>query len=93
MVFLALEPKSVSEAIRLATSTGWSVWVGSDAITQEEHYRLCDTGLRITRLSYPLSEATQEVIADTVETIGEHHPSETIWVQSMWQPPPVLRKV
>jgi len=49
MVCFALDPKAAAEAIRLATSTGWSVWLGSDAITQEEHYKLCSTGLRITR--------------------------------------------
>jgi len=88
MVYLALEPKAASEAIRLATSAGWSVWVGSDAITQEEHYRLCGTGLSVTRFSYPLAEATPEVIADALETIGEHHPGEIIWVQYIWQPSP-----
>src|SRR6266498_1730357 len=88
MVYLALEPKAASEAIRIATSTGWSVWVGSDAITEEEHKRLYSAGVSVTRFSYPLSDATREVIDDALETIGEHHPSEIIWVQYIWQPPP-----
>jgi hypothetical protein len=81
MVCFAREPKAASEAIRLATSIGWSVWLGSDAITQEEHYRLCSTGLRITRFAYPLAEATPEVIDESLGEIEEHHPNEIIWVQ------------
>ena len=54
-------------------------------LTQEEHHRLCNTGLRVTRFSYPLAEATVEVIADALVTVGEHHPSEIIWVQHTWQ--------
>ena len=88
MVCLALKPKAASEAIRLAASIGWSVWVGSDALTEEEHHRLCNTGLSITRFVYPLAEATPEVIADALYEVGEHHPSEIIWVQHIWQGPP-----
>jgi hypothetical protein len=81
MVCLALEPKAASEAIRLATSTGWSVWVGSDAITHEEHEQLSRTGLRITRFAYSLAEATPELVADVLGEIEERHPNEIIWVQ------------
>jgi hypothetical protein len=81
MVCLALEPEAASEAIRLATSTGWSVWVGSDAITQEEHQQFSGAGLRITRFVYPLAEATPELVADVLGEIEEHHPNEIIWVQ------------
>ncbi len=81
MVCLALEPKAASEAISLANSTGWSVWLGSDAITHEEHYRLCSTGLKITRFAYPLAGAVSEVIDDALGEIEEHHPNELIWVQ------------
>ena len=81
MVCLALEPKAASEAIRLATSTGWSVWVGSDAITHEEHEQLSRTGLRITRFVYPLADAAPELVADVLGEIQEHHPNEIIWVE------------
>jgi len=89
MVCLALTPKAASEAIGLATSTGCSVWVGSDAITEDEHKRLYSMGAKVTRFAYPLAEATAEVIADALETVGEHHPSEIIWVRHIWQPPQI----
>jgi hypothetical protein len=84
MVYLALEPRGASEAIRLAASAGWLVWVGSDAITAEEHHHLRADGAQLTRFSYPLANATPDVIADSLATIEEHHPGEIDWVQHVW---------
>jgi hypothetical protein len=84
MVYLALEPRAASEAIRLAAIAGWCVWVGSDAITPEEHHRLCANGAQLTRFSYPLANAIPDVIADSLVTIEEHHPGEIVWVQHVW---------
>jgi len=87
MVYLALEPRAASEAIRLALDAGWYVWVGADAITPEEHKRFCLGGAKLTRFSYPLANATSEVIADALATIEEHHPGEIVWVQHVWSEP------
>jgi hypothetical protein len=81
MVYLALEPQAAVEAIRFANDTGCDVWVGSDAITPEEHKRFTLEGTKVTRFSYPLANASPEVIDDALGTIEEHHPGEIIWVQ------------
>jgi hypothetical protein len=81
MVYLALEPSSALEAIGLARQTGAAVWVGEDAITHDEHWRLGAEGLNITRFAYPLHDASACVVADSIATIAQHHPRETIWVQ------------
>ena len=82
MVYLALEPKAASEAIRVALKTGDSVWLGSDAITPEEHKRLILEGAKITRFSTPLTNATPQMIAGALGTIEEHHVGEIVWVQA-----------
>jgi len=87
MVYLALEPKAATEAIPLAADAGWFVWVGADAITQEEHERFLLAGAKVTRFSYPLANAAAEVIADALGTIEEHHPGEISWVQHVWSEP------
>jgi hypothetical protein len=84
MVFLAIEPKAASEAINFALKAGWIVWVGSDAITTEEHKRLTSAGANVTRFSYPLSNATPEWVDSSLATIREHHPGEIVWVQHTW---------
>ena len=81
MVFLVLKPEAVSDTVRLAKQSGDSVWVGSDAITSEEHHDLVRDGVKVTRFSYPLANGTADVVADALATIEEHHPSEIIWVQ------------
>lgn len=81
MVYLALEPRAASEAIRFAIQTGCAVRVGSDSITLEEHKRLVLQGADVTRFSYPLANAASNVIADALGTIEEHHPGEIVWVQ------------
>ena len=81
MVFLVLKPESVSDTVRLAKQSGESVWVGSDAITSEEHQDLVRDRVKVTRFSYLLANGTADVVADALATIEEHHPSEIIWVQ------------
>jgi hypothetical protein len=81
MVFLVLQPGAVVEALRLAQQAGCAVWVGSEAVTQEQHQQLTRSGVNVTRFPYPLANASAVVIEDAVNTIKEHHPDEVIWVQ------------
>ncbi len=79
MVFLAISPGGLSEALRLAGSEGDAVWCGSDAISEEE-FEAHEPG-RLTRFSYPLLDAGSAAIADALETIAEHHPAKRVWVE------------
>ena len=80
MVFLALSRESALEAIGLAKAGGHSVWLGADALTQDEHQAQVASGVKVTRFSYPLA-AGSDAIDEAVATIREHHTSEVIWVQ------------
>lgn len=84
MVYLALSSEAVSEVIRLAADADCSVWVGSDAITPEEHNRLTRAGAKVTRFSFPLGEARPDIISNAMATIEEHHPGEIVWIQHVW---------
>jgi len=82
MVYLVLEAAAVSEAIDIAKQSGAAVWVGSDALTDDE--LLClrvEKGLNLTRFTYPLSHASSETIEKAIATVVEHHPNETLWIQ------------
>jgi hypothetical protein len=85
MVYLALEPTAAAEAIEAAKKNGAAVWVGSDAISHEEHYNLVAEGVKVTRFEYPLSKAENSVVTDALSTVAEHHPNEVIWVQYVAQ--------
>jgi hypothetical protein len=87
MVFLAFEPSAAADAISIAKQIDCSVWVGSDAISEDEHTRLTNTGTDVTRFAYPLSHASHDVIQDALATVQEHHPKEVIWLQHKFEPP------
>lgn len=85
MVFLVLDPRAAVETIERAQMNGDAVWVGADALTQEEFVTFIKGGANITRFSHPLGNANSAVVAIALSTIEEHHPSETIWVQHVPQ--------
>jgi len=86
MVFLVIDPASVPEAMALAKQLGCAIWVGSDGVTEDEYRRYGASGIKISRFIYPLANADELILSDARQTIGEHHPSEIIWVQYVWTP-------
>ena len=81
MVYLVLRRTALSEAIRAARQTGCAIWMRCDVTTAEERSRLESDGLNLTIFTYPLSNATREVLVDALGTVVEHHPREIVWVQ------------
>ena len=81
MVFLALGPEAAVEAISVARQIGAAVWIGSDAMTHEEHFRIAAEGVNLTRFTYALAGADDAVVQEALATVAEHHPGENIWVQ------------
>ena len=81
MVFLALDAKSAAEAIAIARQTGAAVWIGSDVMTHDEHYRIAAEGVNLTRFEYPLGGVDRSVVEEALATVLEHHPGETVWLQ------------
>lgn len=80
MVFLAITPKGLAEALALAKANSSPIWCGSDAIGEAEYSNL--RGANLSRFIYPLSGQSNSAIEGALETISEHHPGETIWVES-----------
>ena len=79
MVFLALSRESALQAIAVANAGGHHVWVGANALSQDEHQAHVARGVRLTRFSHSLTD--RDAVDEAVATIREHHPSDIIWVQ------------
>jgi hypothetical protein len=77
MVFLAITPAGLADALRTAKADD-DIWCGSDAITEAEYSALQRPNL--SRFIYPLRD--RQLIADAIGTIAEHHPAQTIWVEA-----------
>jgi len=77
MVFVAVTPAGLAEALRQAASDD-AVWCGSDTISEAEYQQLERTGL--SRFNYSLADA--ESADGAIATVEEHHPGQTIWVEA-----------
>lgn len=79
MVYLAITPNGLAEVLRVREGEGTAVWCGSDAISDEAYDEL--KAGNVSRFSYPLQRQESDVLAGALETIEEHHPNETVWVE------------
>ncbi|MFY2597785.1 hypothetical protein ACOTHJ_19975 [Achromobacter xylosoxidans] len=79
IVFLAISPNGLKEAIELASVTESAIWCSSDAVSEAEYKSL--QRLSVSRFSYPLSGEPLDKLQDAIYTIEEHHPGATIWAE------------
>jgi hypothetical protein len=80
MIYLAITPKGLQDALQIAAEMGATVWCGADAMTKEEFDAY--VGSNVSRFNYSLNDATEDVLAGAIDTMREHHPGSTIWVES-----------
>jgi hypothetical protein len=80
MVYLAISRQGLADALQAAEVSGHAVWCGSDAISEKQyqdgHFK------NVSRFIYPLQTADASQLEGALATIAEHHPNETIWVES-----------
>lgn len=83
MVFLALTRSGLDEAIALNESAGGAIWCGCDVITEYEFSDLI--GRNVSRFNFALFGAVDETFSGALATIADHHPTEKIWIESIFQ--------
>jgi hypothetical protein len=79
MVILAITTAGLQDALRLTEGRDANVWCGADAISEAEYAALKNNHL--SRFIYPLEGQGADVLAGAIDTIEEHHPGETLWVE------------
>lgn len=79
MVFLAITSAGLERAIQIAIVTGDAIWCGADAISASEYAHR--RGPSLSRFDYDLQGDDLLVLQDALQTIREHHPGETIWIE------------
>lgn len=86
MVFLAITSNGLAEVLRVRDGEKTAVWCGSDAISEGAYDQL--KAGNVSRFNYPLQGQNSDVLAGALETVEEHHPDETVWVEQCRQLPP-----
>lgn len=79
MILLAITPSGLEDALRLAEGSETTVWCGADAISEEDYAKLKHRNM--SRFAYGLVGENQDVLAGAIETIEEHYPNQTVWVE------------
>jgi hypothetical protein len=78
LVFLAITPRGLKDALRQAEGTDAQVWCGAEAMSEEDFETFTGTGL--TRFGHALDRLD---LPDALGTIAEHHPGEVVWVEAV----------
>lgn len=77
MVFLAITPRGLTDALRQAEGTGAPVWCGAEAISEED-FGVLDAR-DVTRFDHALDWRD---LPGALGTIAEHHPGHVVWVEA-----------
>lgn len=80
MIYLAITPQGLKNALQCAAEMGVTVWCASDAMTEDEFHAYGESD--VSRFNYSLGDASEDVLAGAIDTIREHHPDATIWVEA-----------
>lgn len=84
MVFLAITPIGLQQALRMSHVEVTHIWCGANCLPQVKFDEVeFDQGSyqSLTRLDYELSQADKAALADALDSIAEHHPGEIVWIE------------
>lgn len=95
MVFLAITPRGLKDALREAENSAATVWCEADAISEEDF--AARKGKGQTRFKYELGARDPLVLEGALDIIDQHHPDEVVWVEAAaksgpWPSWPLHRK-
>ena len=79
MIYLAISPRGLHEALQVARLGSDFIWCSAEAITESEFRVRHLPG--VTRLAYSPSMFDQVQMERAIDSIAEHHPGESIWIE------------
>lgn len=81
MVFLAVTPAGLEDALRESDRTGAAVWCGADAISEQAY--AARRSKTLSRFTYDLGERDSQLLERALDTIEQHHSGEVVWVEAV----------
>jgi hypothetical protein len=82
MIFLALTLKGYESYQSIGNNLGCLLWLSAGIFSKAELVALRQSGLAFSDFSYVIEPNDKEAILCAIDTIKEHHPNETVWVES-----------
>ncbi|CAN7299523.1 hypothetical protein LJR168_001540 [Pseudoxanthomonas sp. LjRoot168] len=84
MVFLALTPDGLQDAIAMALPGRDSIWCSASAISSAAFQ--AHQGIELTRFAETMVFTNEDDIVHAVDVIGEHHPDQRVWIEARQNP-------
>jgi hypothetical protein len=81
MVFLVVSPQGHLSFRALEPKEGVALWVAAGVLAEDELRDLRVEGLDVSDFNYTMDPNDHAAIAGAVETIKEHHPGQSVWVE------------
>lgn len=81
MVFLVCSRGGYDQLLDLLGKSPSPLWIGDGVLDPGEIQELRDTGVNVTNFARPVDPTKHEDIVSAVDTIKEHHPGQTVWVE------------
>jgi hypothetical protein len=82
MIFLALTRKGYESYQSISNISACLLWLSAGILSKAELAALRQSGLAFSDFSYVIEPNDKEAISCAIHTIKEHHPDETVWVES-----------
>jgi hypothetical protein len=82
MVFLALTRKGYESYQSIGGKAGDALWLSAGVFSNAELVELRALGVNFTDFNYAIEPNDKEAVSCAVDTIKEHHPDETVWVEA-----------
>jgi hypothetical protein len=57
------------------------LWVNNGVLSPQEIKSLYERGVDITNFTIDVNPEDQSAVAQAIETVREHHPGQTVWVE------------
>lgn len=82
MVFLVLTRHGYSSYLALGGKKAGAIWLAADVLSENALNLLRENDTNVTVFNYTIDPQDYETISCALETIKEHHPSQSVWVES-----------
>jgi hypothetical protein len=79
MVFLATTRRGYDDYLALRTKA--ALWISAAVLTDDELEQLRSQGRNVTTFAHEVRSDDAEVLSEAIDTIREHHPNESIWIE------------
>ena len=80
-VFLALTRKGFDDLVAAFGNVPTPLWVNLGVLAEDEKIQFRSAGVELSCFTYPVLIGDADSIGTAVETIVEHHPEHSVWVE------------